>query len=538
MLLGLKKGYTLADMISSLAIYIGNLRGYRAYLLAFAMGALGVLAFAPFHFLWTVPICLCVLVWQLDGCKTIWRTFLISWMFGVGFYAVGLHWMSYGLLVDSEAHAIYLIPLVFFWLSVWPFCFVVGCVLARRFFWADGLVRLLGFAAMLTLADWARGHLPPGGLPWNLWGNTLTASLPWTQMASLVGVYGLSLVVLTVATIPALFGDGRGNTHLASKRILLITPSVAIVFAMTSWMWGAHYIDSMPKGQGIAVRLVQPNIDQFDKIRLNNLDDMAGIMLRLSFRPEGYESLPTPEVIVWPEIALPVFLEEEKVLQKHILKHMPKGSLLVAGSLRAENKGLDVYNSLMVFNYAFELQEYYDKKRLFPFGEYSPHREFLASIGFEQELTGYGFVFGKGSRILELGNLPDAGALICYEAIFPGDIIPTGNRPDWLVNVSNDAWFGDSIGPWQHLDQVVVRAIEEGLPIARSTNTGISALIDANGRILSMLKMGERRALDIRLPPPAPETVYSRIGNVPMFAATFLLLLLSGWTMLRRRLRT
>ena len=527
------------SMLSSLASYIGSLRGYRACLLAFAMGALSVLTFAPFHFLWALPICLCVLVWQLDNCKTIWRTLAIAWAFGAGSYGIGLHWMGHAFLVSSERHSLYLIPFVGMLLLLWPSFFIVGCVIARRFLWGNGFCRLASFAAMLTLVDLTRGYYSPtDGLPWNLWGNTLTASLPWAQMASLVGVYGLSLVSVMIALTPALFGDGRGSAHLTSnKRTRLIVPSVAVVFAIVSWLWGAYYMHSTPKDPGMAVRLIQPNFKQRDKAQRNDLNGMANTMLRLSFRPEGYKDLPTPSVIIWPEVAIPVFLESENLLLEHLSKYMPEGSRLAAGSFRRKEGG-GTYNSLLVYNHASELEDYYDKRFLVPVGEYLPHADLLAKTGIEFLTKRGGFEIGEESRVLDLGDLPDAVALICFEVVFSGRILIDGERPDWLINISNDAWFGDSIGPWQHLDQAVVRAIEEGLPIARSTNTGISALIDPNGRILSMLEMGERAALDVRLPPPAPETLFSRFRHAPVLFATFLLLILSQWSIIRGKLRT
>ena len=523
--------------MSLLAFYIGELRGFRAYALAFLTGTLSVMTFAPFHFLFLLPVCLCVLVWQLDGCRTVRYTFAIAWMFSAGFYGVGLHWMGHAFFVSGMEDAYYVLPLAGYLLVLLPLFFVCACVLARRFLWGEGLPRLLAFAAALTLADWCRGHFMADGLPWNMWGNTLTASLPWAQAASLVGVYGLSLASVAIALVPALFGDGRREARMADKRTRLFVPCAALVLAVAAWLWGAHRIDSAPEHEGIAVRIVQPKFNQRDKVERNDLDGMGNVMLRLSFRPEGYENSPDPDVIIWPEVAIPVTIKNEDVLREYLAKYMPSGSYLVAGSYRYDDdpSSLWSYNSLVVLNDEAEVVEHYDKQHLVPFGEYVPYAAFFEKTGLTA-LTGEGgFGIGEGSRVLELGNLPDAGALICFEIIFSGEVVTPGERPDWLVVASNDAWFGDSIGPWQHLDQAVVRAIEEGLPIARSTNTGVSALIDTRGRILAKLGIGERGVLDVRLPPPTPPTVFSRVGDVPMFAGAFLLLLLSMWSKFRKK---
>ncbi len=522
--------------MSSLALYIGQLQGFRAYALAFLAGAVSVLTFAPFHFLFLLPVCLCVLTWQLDGCRGFWRTLAIAWAFSAGFFGVGLHWMGFAFFVGELENPLYVPYLAGYLLLLLPLFFLAACVIARRFLWGEGLPRLLVFAALIALADWARGHFMADGLPWNVWGNTMMAVSAWAQMASLVGVYGLSLVGVMFALIPALFGDGRREARIAGKRTRWLVPGFAVVFAVAAWLWGTHYINSAPEHEGIAVRIVQPNIKQSDKLARNDLNGMGSLMLRLSFRPEGYENSPDPDAIIWPEVAIPVVIENETLLREFLAKYMSPDSRLIAGSYRYDTVSDEVqsYNSLVVLDDDAVPQEHYDKQHLVPFGEYLPYKTFFEKTGLKALAKQGGFDKGTGSRFLELGDLPDAVALICFEVIFSGDIIEPGKRPDWLINVSNDAWYGDSIGPWQHLDQAVVRAIEEGLPVARSTNTGISALIDSRGRILAKLEFGKRGVLDVRLPPPSPPTVFSRVGDAPMFAATFLLLLLSIWSKFRR----
>ena len=341
---------------------------------------------------------------------------------------------------------------------------------------------------------------------------------------------------MAIALVPALFGDGRREAQTANKRTRLLVPGAALVLAIAAWLWGTHRIDSAPEAEGIAVRIVQPNFNQLDKVERNNLNEMGNVMLRLSFRPEGYENSPEPNVIIWPEVAIPVAIERENLLREHLAKYMPSESHLVAGSYRTDLSKKRLYNSLLVLNDKAEIEDYYDKRHLVPFREHIPYEWFFEKSGLKVLTGESSFGIGEGSRALELGDLPDAGALICFEVIFSGEVVTPGERPDWLINASNDAWFGNSIGPWQHLDQTAVRAIEEGLPIARSTGTGISALIDTRGRILAKLGIGEQGVLDVRLPPPTPPTVFSRVGDVPMFAGAFLLLFFSIWSKLYRKL--
>lgn len=531
-------------MLQSLAIWIGAVQGYRACLLAFVMGAASVLAFAPYHFLPIPLISLSVLVWQLDGIAATerWqiarRVLAISWAFGVGFFGIGIYWIGHAFLVESEQYARFLPLPVLFVVVVLPAFLGTACLLARLFFWRDGIARILSLVGMLTLADWTRGHIFTG-FPWNLWGNALTASLPWAQLASLFGVYGLSLLVLLLAMVPAILADGRGQRHRASSIVLRTTPTILILAALGAWLWGEHRVKMARfpthDDTGILVRLVQPNFEQREKQRRVRLDEMADTLLRLSFFPDK-ENGPPPRLIVWPEVALPVYLEEETVLRAHIAALMPDNSRLFAGSLRRERQNNEWrhYNSLLVFDSQGKRENVYDKQHLVPFGEHIPFADLLNSMGIAAISFPSGFTPGTRSRILSLGGIPDVGVLICYEAIFSGSILPAGERPHWLVNISNDAWFGNSIGPWQHLDQARLRSIEEGLPMLRATNTGISAVIDPHGHIRATLGLNQRGILDVRLPASLPPTWFSHWGDLPVLMAS-ILFILSGWGKLTRR---
>lgn len=531
-------------MLQSLAIWIGGLQGYRACLLAFVVGAASVLAYAPFHLLPILLISLPVLVWQLDGAaapeggKGVRRVIAISWAFGAGFYGIGIYWIGHAFLVESEQYAKFLPLPMLLVVVVLPAFTISACLLARLYLWGDGIVRILALTSLLALADWTRGHSFTG-FPWNLWGNALSAHLPWAQLASLVGVYGLCLPALLLAQMPAVLADGRGPQHRASLIIRRSTPAVLGLAALGSWLWGTHHMEAAhPKtdnGAEVLVRLVQPNFDQEAKQRRTRLDEMADILLRLSFFPDD-ETRPVPRLFVWPEVALPVYLEEETLLRAHIGALMPDNSRLLAGSLRREQRDdkLRHYNSLLVVDSRGERETFYDKKHLVPFGEYIPFVDLLNKTGIGALSFPAGFASGTGSRVLSLGDLPDVGVLICYEAIFSGSILNAQERPRWLLNISNDAWFGNSIGPRQHLDQARLRAIEEGLPMLRATNTGISAVIDPHGRILARLELNQRGILDARLPSPLPPTFFSRWGDLPMLLAS-ILFLVPGWGRLARK---
>ncbi|MEG9861396.1 MAG: apolipoprotein N-acyltransferase [Parvularculales bacterium] len=534
--------------LSALASRIGNLRGYQVWLLAFLMGVGCVLALAPFHFLPALPVCLCVLVWLLDGCvsptprQTALRTLVVSWAFGAGFFLAGAGWTANAFLIDPERLWYFIFPLLFL-VFVGPAFFVAACLIARLFFWQDGPGRILALASLFTLADWTRGHYLLNGLPWNLLGNTLTAVLPWAQLASLVGVYGLTFLCVLFSLTPALLADGRGASYRAGHLTRWIATPLLIALAAGAWVWGTYHIKPItpPTEDSLAIRMVQPNFAQEDRSNRDKLVDMANSLLRQSFFPDSIPSLslggdtkqPTPLIVIWPEVALPVFMEREPVLLDRLAKYLPEGGRLLTGSRRQKPDDTEgyAYNSLLVINDSGTSEAFYDKRYLAPMGEYIPFGELLRWLGVDALTRQGGYTGGTASPVLPLGDLPDVGVLICYEAIYSGEILPAGERPEWLLNISNDGWLGEYMGPWQHLDHAVMRAIEEGLPMVRTANTGISALIDPFGRIRAMLGINRHGNLDIRLPAPLSPTFFSRWRDIPALTISLLvLLLLAGYS--------
>jgi apolipoprotein N-acyltransferase len=243
----------------------------------------------------------------------------------------------------------------------------------------------------------------------------------------------------------------------------------------------------------------------------------------LSDRASGPQSTGVRDtnVLIWPESAFPFFLTREADAMAQIADFLPKGTVLITGAVRAPDlppgvKITRAYNSIYVIDHDGSVLSVYDKLHLVPFGEYLPFQNWMEKLGFEQltKVQG-GFIPGKVRRTLDIPNAPHALPLICYEAIFPGDIASRDDRPGWIVNLTNDGWFGISTGPYQHLQQVRLRAIEEGLPVVRAANDGISAVIDPLGRIVAQLGLGLEGVLDSRLPSANPPTIYTRIGDIP-----------------------
>jgi apolipoprotein N-acyltransferase len=271
------------------------------------------------------------------------------------------------------------------------------------------------------------------------------------------------------------------------------------------------------------LRLVQPNIAQTEKWKPESRLAILGEFLRLSAEPtpDAPHGLGPKSIVVWPESALAIFLAREPYVLSAISRILPEGALLITGSVRGE-PGPDsppdrlqfFYNSLYAVNSDGRIIATYDKFHLVPFGEYLPFHRWLARIGLHKltKLQG-SFDTGPGPVTLTLPGVPPVSPLICYEIIFPGAVVSPGERPDWIVNVTNDAWFGPSSGPYQHLSQARLRAVEQGLPVARAANTGISAVIDAYGRIVAEKALNTGGVVEAALPPPLAATPYARFGD-------------------------
>lgn len=529
---------------------IAVLTGWRRYALAFAAGAATVLALAPFH-LWYVALATySVLIWLVDGvgAGTSSRALRlrdggrIGWFFGFGYFFTGLYWVGNSFLVEAEDFA-WLMPFAVISLPAGLAVFYAAAAAAAAAVWRPGLARVVALGLAVSLAEVARGTLLTG-LPWNTLGYALAANEALMQSASLVGVYGLTFVATLVFALPAAMLEPRrpeGRWRLAGPFYGAI---VTLVLA-GGWGWGAARLAEAKAGQvpDVRLRIVQPNIPQTEKWKPDNRNGIFQTYLELSAGSgqEGGRGLDGITHLVWPESALPFLLAESTAALAAIADVLPEGTSLITGQARAEEelapdgalRRLRVYNSLFAMNHRARVVQLYDKLHLVPFGEYLPFQDLLESIGLEQltRVRG-GFTPGTGPRFMQPPDAPAFVPLVCYEVIFPHAIRAPGTRPEWMLNVTNDAWFGETIGPYQHFHQARLRAVEQGLPLVRAANTGISAVVDAYGRVVASIPLSMRTTLDSNLPAALPPTVFFRLGWIVelLFSFTFLLL----WLILAR----
>jgi apolipoprotein N-acyltransferase len=500
----------------------GALRGlgsWPRFAAALLAGALSALAFAPYDIFVLQLLSYAALVLLLDGASAGRRRTLnvmfTGWLYGFGQFVVGLYWITDAFKVDAAAHA-WQIPFVLVLLPGGLALFVaLGCV-ASLGFRQTGSARILALSVTLAVTQWLRGHILTG-FPWNLaaygWG-----SVPEIQQsASFLGAYGLSLLTI-------LFGTSLAELCRRDRRGWVLP---ALMLGIFAGLWGfgaARLTTTVESVPGVRLRIVQPNIPEAEKFAPQFVARNWQRLIDLSLARQG----PEPTHIIWPESAPPFLLGRDSAALDEIAVLTGTKHVLIAGAARVttnDSGAHQYYNSVYIFGHGGRLEGIYDKFHLVPFGEYLPMESFFHALGIDKLVNSPGgFTPGPGPRTFAITGAPPVGLLVCYEIIFPDEV--TGHpRPQWLVNVTNDAWFGTFSGPYQHLAIARMRAIEEGLPIVRAAGTGLSAIIDPLGRITAELGLDRTGALDGALPRALPPTFYALHGDV-LFAG--LLVLLAG----------
>lgn len=489
--------------------------GWRRLVLAAGLGAATATGQAPLG-LWFLALpALAGLTFLVARETAVRAAALIGWLAGAGYFAGAMFWIVEPFLVDAPRHG---------WMA--PFA-LLAMAFGMALFWllAAGVAAWLrggamGFAVALAAVELLRGYVLTG-LPWALVGHVWIGT-PVAQAAAFVGPVGLTLLTTLAAALPVALprrGAGAG---------------LAVLGLAAAWAGGAARLaqPEAPAANAPVVRLVQPNAEQHLKWRGDMVQLFLDRQLAQTAAPPEHEGGRKPDLVIWGETAVPWLLNRPGPVLEMIAA-AAQGAPVALGIQRSE--GLRYYNALAVIGPDARPLAVYDKFHLVPFGEYVPFGDVLGDLGVTAFAAreGYGYSKGPGARVLDLGALGKVQPLICYEAVFPQDLRAAPERPDWLLQITNDGWFGRVSGPYQHLAQARLRAVEQGLPLIRVANTGMSAVIDAKGRVLRSLPLGAVGIIDAPLPPPLPATPYARSGDLP--AALLLLAALAGLA-LRRRL--
>lgn len=508
--------------------------GWSRRLIALAAGASGALALAPLDLWPFVVVPMTIAVWLIDGAVGETRgarfrsAFSAGWWWGFGYFLAGLWWLGSAFLVEADKFA-WAMPLGVIALPAFLALFPAFGFGLARLLWPDGAQRILILAVALTLTEFLRGHILTG-FPWNVYGMMLAGQGWLAQSASVVGLYGLTLLAVAIGAAPAVLGDAR-----PMRRVVAPVLAIAAVVAMAGFGWWRIPEAAAPNVPGVKLRLMQPNLPQDAKFNPANAEPILAHYLALSDRATGPQTRGVEDVthLIWPESAFPFLLGRSPQALSRIGALLPPQATLITGAARAgetlpgESRP-PIYNSIQIVDTSGVIVGSYDKVHLVPFGEYLPPflNRLIRSLGLSEfvAIPG-GFSAGTSRAAFSVPGLPAAAALICYEVIFPSAVTPAGPRPGFMLNVTNDGWFGRTSGPYQHLAQARLRSIEEGLPLVRAANTGISAVVDGHGRTVASLPLGQEGVLDSPLPQIAPITPFARYGHagVAGLIAIFLL---------------
>jgi apolipoprotein N-acyltransferase len=502
-------------MMAGLFAGLALRRGWRAAVTAFGLGVLAVLALPPLHIVPVLWLAIPGLIAMIGGAAH-WRAaFWIGLAWGFGFFSAGLYWITSAILVEAARYW-WLVPIAVPALAL-PLGLFVALPSALAWFARAGWARVLVFAGGFVGFELLRGEILTG-FPWNLLGTVWAFDALLIQAAAFVGVHGLSLVTLLVAATPLLGRPAQGAGLL-----------VLVFLAAFGWarLWAPD-----PAAPQVSVMIVQANVAQEVKWRE---DSRLAILRRYvdttrSAAQAALRQLPPAHrlLVVWPETAVPFLLPNDDDARRIVADALPPDALLLTGTVRAdftrEGYARDLYNSLAVIAPSNEVLGLADKMNLVPFGEFMPFRGWLP-IRLVQGSRD--FTPAAERQRLAPAWVPPFVALICYEVIFTGRVVPL-RRPEWMVNVTNDAWFGITAGPWQHLAAARLRAAEEGLPLVRAAQTGVSAVFDSRGRMIARGTLGEAAVIAAPLPAAREATVFAKAGlAIPLILSALVFIL--GW---------
>ncbi|MBL4720064.1 MAG: apolipoprotein N-acyltransferase [Alphaproteobacteria bacterium] len=499
-----------------LAARLTGLVGWRRYSVALVLGAAATLALPPSYLAPVLFIVFPAVLWLLGGAQTKRQAFWTGWWFGFGYFFAGLYWIGFALLVFAAKHA-WLLPFAVLGLpGLLAIYSGLAFLIAGR---GRGIVaRTILLIIAWSALEWVRGVFLTG-FPWNLIGQSWVGSTALAQSAALFGVYGLSFLVLASACAPAL-------VIAKSACVRRVALAFAIGVPLLAWIGGEIRLSGAPAPgegfvDGVGLRIVQASIPQREKwgAEFRNRNLRRHIALSIKDRPDWVTH------VIWPEMAATFYVESDPETRRVLSSAAPPGGWLITGAPRRDETGL--HNSAIALDSHGAIVGVYDKFHLVPFGEYVPFREFLPF----QKLThgAGGYSPGPGPRTIQFPGLPPVSPLVCYEVIFPGAVMDRRNPADWMLNLTNDGWYGATAGPYQHLAIAQLRAIEEGAPMIRAAYTGVSAIIDPYGRILQRLGLNQVGVIDAVLPEAlfpdeySQRTLYAILGE-----NLFLLMLLTA----------
>ncbi len=480
---------------------------------ALVLGVLSALAFAPIFILPAFMISFALAFKIADNLPSYKKVCAFGYWFGFAHFVIGLYWIGNALLVDFVSFG-WLYPITIMSIGAFFGLFAIPSFIIWHFMRSGNLyVKVLSFACVWVLAEWLRSFFLTG-FPWNMLGTVFAFHDAYIQTASIWGTYGLSFIaVLLVGCVYAMFSN---------KISIGFTALLGIIIALSTFgFWRISTYDAV--SSDIKIRMVQPSIPQSMKWKSSELESNFFEYVNLS-KKEGLEQV---DFVIWGETALPFDIRYRSEYKEFIKDAIPDNGYLVTGVVRFElfDNYYSPYNSMYVIDKNADIVNFYDKNHLVPFGEYIPFRKHLPN--WVRPITNNiaDFATSEKFKNIKLNNYPDFGGLICYEIIFPDNVVNRNAKPKWLVVLTNDGWYGKSSGPYQHLVAAQMRAVEEGITIVRSANSGISAIVSPMGQILNKIDLHEKGYLDVFLPKNIEiNTLYSHIGSTGIVLSVVLIL--------------
>ncbi|WP_169566859.1 apolipoprotein N-acyltransferase [Sneathiella limimaris] len=488
---------------------------------AFFLGALLAATLAPVHAIFFLPVCFSGLLLLVSNITTRWQAFFTGWWFGWGFHIAGLYWIGVAFTIDADTYAALLpIPIL-----VLPACLAIFTGLTTliiHLLGGRGILRILAFAGIWTGLEYIRGILFTG-FPWNLigyaWGDML-AMLQWTAF---VGIYGLTFLTVLISSIPVILGDTTYSKN--NRHFWILADCCLIILLVGVGFWRLNAPD-LEKFDDMKVKVLQPGNEQKDKWKSGTRFQHVKRLEDLSRQNPSDANL-----LIWPETAVPFFLTTDERIRNYLTRNVPKNGYLITGAPRRHPIERKYWNSVQALNAQGKIEGIYDKRHLLPYGEYLPLRSFLKSSGLASlipvldQMSDFSFPDADASDVMAIPGVAPFRVLICYEVTFPWEV-KVDTKFDWILNVTNDAWFGHTSGPYQHFVISRTRAIEQGVSIVRSANKGITAVIDGYGRILKKRSPLEAGAIESSVPAPlSNRTLYFKAGEIiPLSICLFSLL--------------
>lgn len=497
--------------IQKMADWLGRRSPVQMRGLLLLAGGVTGFAFAPFYLFPLLAISFPLLLLVLPQAPRLWTAYAYGWYFGFGQFFTGLIWIATAFEVDDRY------PAAAGYLAVGGLAILLAIFtgLATAIYWKIfqtkdpkkyALPMALTFVVIWSLSEWLRGHVFTG-FPWNLTGYIWGFSDTMLQTTALWGIYGLGVLTLFLALIPYLLIQLPAKSGYRVMGVAVIMIGGMAAYGLAQLSTPTHFNDA------VKLKIIQANINQQDKWDPAKKADNFLKYLRMSKSPPAQGITH----VIWPETSVVYFLDTDDSRRFLISDILNENSVLMVGYPRVQRSPeFKAWNSLAEIDDEGNVRNIYDKYHLVPFGEYTPDflSDSLSFLGLGMLVEGFSYSRGEGIRTLHRDGMPPVGVLICYEIIFPGAVVDPKDRPDWLLNITNDAWYGTFSGPYQHLLQTRVRAIEEGLPVIRSAGTGISAVIDSYGRIVKSLSLNKQGVIISNLPVKKNGvTLYSIYGD-------------------------